>query len=77
MEADIEEILTHIKADEGNGVGSERESEIEADKLRTILITGLLDPVAMVSGRTVKDIFIVGTDRNGNLAGVRTRSVET
>ncbi len=46
-------------------------------KLRKLLENNLEDLIVLRFGRIQIDIYVVGTDRNGNLAGIKTKAVET
>ena len=45
--------------------------------LKNLLISSLDNLAVYKFGRVRREIFVVGTDKRGDLAGVRTRSVET
>lgn len=55
----------------------QKESVRRFVQLRELLEENLTDPVCFRAGRVQIDIFVVGIDGSGRLAGIRTYAVET
>lgn len=56
---------------------ADRERVRRFRRLRKIILDNLDDVMTYRAGKIRVEIFVLGTDREGKLAGIRTRSVET
>ena len=55
----------------------ENENVVKSVELRKLLEKNLKDLIVLRFGRIQIDIYVVGVDAEGNLAGIRTTAVET
>jgi hypothetical protein len=76
-EADFEEFFARLTKDQDWHTLMHRRTVKKFRTLRNLLRSNLTDLCVYRFGRVRIDILAVGRDANGNLAGIRTRAVET
>lgn len=74
-EGDLKSFFTHLWINDKNGPA--RASSKELQNLRRLLENNLADLKVFRIGRIRIDVYVVGRDREGHLAGIKTRAVET
>src|SRR5687768_1143030 len=74
---DVDEFFARLTADKDWHDGRQRSNAKKYRRLKKLLEGELRYSRVFKVGRIQIDIYIVGIDREGNLAGVRTNAVET
>ena len=76
-EGDFEQFFTRLTADQSWHTPLQTRAVKKFRSLRTLLRSNLTELSVHRFGRIRIDILVVGRDAAGNVAGIRTRAVET
>lgn len=74
---DFNDLFASLSSEKDWYTGDRKEQARRYGKLWQFLNDNLTDIKVLKIGKVEKEIFIYGTDENGNVVGIQTKSVET